>query len=167
MVDIDRSVIGKPTGAWDIVVERSPIEKFASAVQDKNPVYHSDAAAAAAGFSAIPAPPTWTFTAPGNQYDDLRPQDPSGGQNPMFAIMGQLHAQGALVLHGEQEFEYHAPITVGDEIVATPVLTDVYEKDTDKATMVFTVIETEWTNKATGQKVLTERFNLIGRLAKK
>jgi len=167
MVDIDRSVIGKPTGAWDIVVERNPIEKFATAVCEENPIYHSVAAAQAAGFADIPAPPTWTFTAPGNQYDDRRPNDPSGGQNPMFAIMGQLHAQGALVLHGEQEFEYHAPITVGDELVATPTLTDVYEKDTEKATMVFTVIETEWTNKATGERVLTERFNLIGRLAKK
>ncbi len=136
-------------------------------MKDENPIYHSVEAAKAAGFADIPIPPTWTFTAPGNQYDDRRPADPTGGRNPMFQIMADLHGKGALVLHGEQEFEYHAPITVGDEIVATPALTDVYEKDTERATMVFTVIETEWKSKATGEKVLTERFNLIGRLAKK
>jgi acyl dehydratase len=164
--EIDLSAVGKPTGAWDIVVERGDVDRFASAVKDDNPIYHSRAAAQAAGFRDIPIPPTWTFVAPAHQYADLAPVDPSGGVNPMFTIMGQLHAKGAMVLHGEQEFEYHAGIAVGDELVATPVMTDVYEKDTERATMIFTVIETEWHNKATDELVLTERFNLIGRLSK-
>lgn len=165
--EIDLSAVGKPTGAWDIVVERAAVDRFATAVTDANPIYHSREAAQAAGFRDIPIPPTFSFVAPSYQYGDLRPEDPSGGKNPMFEIMGQLHAKGAMVLHGEQEFEFHGGIAVGDELVATPVLTDVYEKDTERATMIFTVIETEWKNKATGELVLTERFNLIGRLAKK
>jgi acyl dehydratase len=56
---VDTSVIGKPTGAYRVRVERGPVEFFASAVKDANPVYHDPAAAKAAGFDGIPAPPTF------------------------------------------------------------------------------------------------------------
>ena len=43
-------------------------------------------------------------------------------------------------------------------------ITDVYEKDTDTAHMTFIVMETTWTDASDGSPVVTERFNLIGRL---
>ena len=58
---VDTSVIGKSTGAYKVRVERGPVEFFASAVLDENPVYHDPEAAAAAGFTATPAPPTFSF----------------------------------------------------------------------------------------------------------
>ncbi len=38
-------VVGLPTGAATIQVERGPVGKFATAVTDENPVYHDLAAA--------------------------------------------------------------------------------------------------------------------------
>ena len=60
----------------------------------------------------------------------------------MHAIMGELLGKGALVLHGEQEFEYHRPIEVGDVLDGEGRIIDIYEKDTDTATMTFVVMET-------------------------
>ncbi len=161
---MDTSIIGKPTGAWRVTVERGPVAAFANAVQDPNPVYHDGRAAEAAGFSDVPAPPTFTF-AMGfwGAFTEDQPADPTGGVNPMHAAMGALHAQGALVLHGEQEFTYHRPVVVGDVLAGEGRVVDVYEKDSERASMTFIVIRTEWTDAESGDPVVTEQFNLIAR----
>ncbi len=58
---VDTSVIGKPTGAWKVTVERGPVSQFATSLQDKNPIFRDASAARDAGFEHIPAPPTFTF----------------------------------------------------------------------------------------------------------
>ncbi|MGZ4677217.1 MAG: MaoC family dehydratase N-terminal domain-containing protein [Acidimicrobiia bacterium] len=164
---VDRSVVGKPTGAWQVTVERGPVTAFANAVCDPNPLYRDRRAAHDAGFADIPAPPTFTF-AMGfwGAFTEHQPEDPTGGVNPMHSVMGALHAEGALVLHGEQEFEYHRPVVVGDVLRGQGTLVDIYEKDTESATMTFVVIRTEWTDAASGAPVVTEQFNLIARKRK-
>jgi acyl dehydratase len=84
----------------------------------------------------------------------------------MHGVMGALHAEGALVLHGEQEFTYHRPVEVGDVLRGEGKVMDIYEKDTDAATMTFIVIRTEWTDADSGAPVVTEQFNLIARKRK-
>jgi len=164
---VDTSVIGKPTGAYKVRIERGPVEFFASAVKDENPIYHDPKAAKAAGFDDIPAPPTFTFAMQHmGRFAEDQPEDPTGGTNPMHTIMGALHGDGALILHGEQEFEYHRPVEVGDVLVGEGVVKDVYEKDSDSATMTFIVIETVWRDEGSKSPVVTERFNLIGRRKK-
>jgi acyl dehydratase len=163
---VDTSVVGKSTGASKVTVERGAVSAFAAAVTDDNPIYRDRAVARAAGFSTIPAPPTYTFgMRHAGAFADEQPPDPTGGANPMFEMMGELHAKGALVLHGEQEFEYHRPVVVGDVLSGESKIVDVYEKDTDAATMTFIVMATEWTDEQ-GAPVVTERFNLIARLKK-
>lgn len=163
---VDRSVIGKTTGMSKVTVERGAVSAFAAALTDDNEIYRDRAAARAAGFDQVPAPPTYTFgMRHSGAYADEQPPDPTGGVNPMHTIMGELHAQGALVLHGEQEFEYHRPVEVGDVLTGESRIVDVYEKDTDAATMTFIVMATEWQDEG-GTPVVTERFNLIARLKK-
>jgi acyl dehydratase len=164
---VDRSVIGKPTGAWKVTVERGPVSKFAAALQDTNAVYANRQAARAAGFDDIPAPPTFTFAMQfWGAFAEDQPPDPTGGENPMHKIMGELFGRGALVLHGEQEFEYHRPVQVGDVLVGEGRLMDIYEKETDTASMTFVVIQTQWKDADSGAPVVTEQFNLIARLKK-
>ena len=164
---VDTSVIGKATGAYKVRVERGPVTFFARALHDDNPVFHDPSAARAAGFDAIPAPATFSFAMQHmGRFGEEQPADPTGGVNPMHEVMGGLFAQGALILHGEQEFEYHRPIEVGDVLVGEGVVADAYEKDTGSAHMTFIVIETRWRDDATGEPVVTERFNLIGRTKK-
>jgi acyl dehydratase len=164
---VDTSVIGKPTGAWKVTVERGPVSQFAASLQDTNPIYRDTKAARDAGFSHIPAPPTFSFAMSfWGAFTEDQPPDPTGGQNPMHVVMGDLFAQGALVLHGEQEFEYHRPVEVGDVLVGEGVIKDAYEKETDTATMTFIVIQTQWKDAGSGDPVVTEQFNLIARLRK-
>jgi acyl dehydratase len=164
---VDTSVIGQPTGAHRVRIERGPIGFFASAVLDDNPVYRDPSAASAAGFDAIPAPPTFSFAMQHmGVIGEAQPPDPTNGTNPMHTVMGGLYSKGALILHGEEEFQYHRPIVVGDVLVGEGKIVDLYEKETDSAVMTFIVIETAWSDEATGEPVVTERFNLIGRTKK-
>jgi len=161
---VDTSVIGKATGAFRVTVERGPVSNFAGAVKDENPVYHDPAAAEAAGFADIPAPPTWSFAMQyWGRFPEQQPDDPTGGANPMHKVMGELFAQGGLVLHGEQDFEYHRPIVVGDTLIGEGRIVDVYEKESKGRTMTFVVTETVWRDEKTGEPAVTERFNLIHR----
>ena len=155
-MSIDTSVIGAKTGAWRVTVDRAPVANFARVLGDPTPVDVD-----------TPAPPTFSFVmAHWGAYPADQPPDPTGGQNPMHRIMGELHAKGALVLHGEQEFEYHRPIVSGDVLDGEQTITDMYEKETDAATMTFVVMETRWKDARSGDPVVTERFNLIARLRK-
>lgn len=161
---MDTSIIGKPTGAWRVTVERGPVSQFANALGDANLLYHDRRGATAAGFSDLPAPPTFTF-AMGfwGAFTEQQPTDPTAGVNPMHAVMGALHAEGALVLHGEQEFTYHRPVVVGDVLDGEGRVVDVYEKNTERARMTFIVIRTDWTDADSGAPVVSEQFNLIAR----
>ena len=158
-------VIGLPTGAATIHVERGPVGKFARAVTDENPVYSDPAAARDAGFDSIPAPPTFTFSAASywGVFPEDQPEDATGGRgNPMRKLMGDLMKQGGLVLHGEQEFVYHKPVQVGETLHQEGKIVDLYSKEAKGKTMTFLVTETVFKDDA-GDPVLTERFNLIHR----
>jgi len=158
------TVVGRPTGASKVVVERGPVAKFAEAVHNDSAVYQRDDAARAAGFDAIPAPPTYAFSSlqywgafPGEQ-----PPDPTGGKNPMMEAIGTLMAKGGIVLHGEQEFTYHRPVVVGDVLHGKGEVVDFYTKESNGRTMTFIVTEDVYTDES-GAPVLTSRMNLIHR----
>lgn len=163
---LDRdAVVGLPTGAATIHLERGPVTRFAEAVTDPNPVYHDLAAAREAGFDHIPAPPTFTFSAAGHWgvFPEDQPEDPTRGQgNPMRRLMSELMAEGGMVLHGEQEFVYHRPAQVGDTLHQEGRIVDLYTREAKGRTLTFLVMETLFRNGA-GEPVVTERFNLIHR----
>jgi acyl dehydratase len=164
---VDTSIVGKPTGANKVRVERGAVEFFAAAVLDDNPVFHDPKAARDAGFDSLPAPPTFSFAMQHQgRWAEEQPTDPTGGVNPMHKVMGELFGRGALILHGEQEFTYNRPIVVGDVLVGEGKVVDIYEKDTDSALMTFIVVETVWRDERSNEPVVTERFNLIGRTRK-
>jgi acyl dehydratase len=77
-------------------------------------------------------------------------------------VIGKLMATGGIVLHGEQEFEYHEPVVVGDRISSEGKVVDLYEKQTGDRTMTFLVTENQYRNQD-GDLVLTSRMNLIHR----
>jgi acyl dehydratase len=164
---VDQSVIGQCTGRWKVVIERGPVSNFAKAVKDNNPVYQDATAAKAAGLDAIPAPPTYAFamnnwgTFPEDQPAD-NPAQP-GGTSPVMKIMGGLMSKGGMILHGEQEFTYHRPLSVGDVLVGEGTVVDLYEKESKGKTMTFLVTENAFKDEKTGEPVVTARMNLIHR----
>jgi acyl dehydratase len=136
----------------DLRIERGKVEEFARAVHDDNPVHYDETAAAERGFDAVPAPLTFTRTGHFPRYwpdghDEFLPFEL--GFDPEHTI------------HGEQEYEYHRPATVGDVLSGDATLEDVYQRDGQRGgTMTFAVFELEYRDRD-DEPVLTERATVI------
>ncbi|MGH9188401.1 MAG: FAS1-like dehydratase domain-containing protein [Acidimicrobiales bacterium] len=158
-------VVGRSTGTAVITAERGPVTAFARAVTDTSEVYQRRDAAQAAGFDDIPVPPTYFFSAAefwGAFPEDQRTDDPTSGANPVTEIIGELMRNGGIILHGEQEFEYHRPIVVGAKLRREGRIADLYAKASGDRMMTFLVTENEYRDES-GELVLTSRMNLIHR----
>src|SRR6202045_1183674 len=108
----DKSKIGESFPPFTVEVERGKIRELALAIGDDNPVYHSREAAQAAGFSDVPlypsSPTTFTFWA-----------DSKMGHN-----LASLGINVMRILHGEEEYEYLAPIYPGDSLTGVMTTAD-------------------------------------------
>lgn len=157
------SLIGVGTGTEHVVVERGAVAFFAAAVLDDSPEYRRPDAAAAAGFTAIPAPPTYPIAlSHWGAFDELQPGPVQSGMVAALALVRPYLTPGGVLLHGEQEFEYDRPVLVGDVLTGASRISDIYTKDSKGKTMTFVVNETRWTD-GNGAPVVTVRANLIWR----
>ena len=161
-VPVDTSIIGKPMTPTVNVVERSPVSVFARAVKDDSEIYQRPDKAQEAGFDNIPLPPTFGFSfSQWGNFPELQPADTSDGDNPIMTTIGALMKSGGLILHGEQEFIYHAPIVVGDQLEGAGKISDIYEKTSSSgSTMTFVASETEYRNQR-GELALTSIMTLV------
>jgi acyl dehydratase len=112
---IAKTWIGHELPPSTMTIERSRLQFFAKAIGETNPVYTDVAAARAAGYADLPAPPTFLF---GAELD-------SGASDRLVADLGIPFAN---LLHGEQCFTYHHPACAGDQVTVRSTLTDIYDK---------------------------------------
>ena len=104
---IDPGLAGRsyPPGE-PFAVGREQVRAFAAAVAADHPWHHDVAAARAAGYDDLVAPPTYAAVVA--QRSDARLiSDPAAG------------IDFSRVVHGEQSFTHHRPIVAGDELVAS------------------------------------------------
>src|SRR5690349_20573115 len=101
-----------PSGPY--AVDAAALAAFAAAVGSTDPVHTSVEAAKAAGYRDVIAPPTFAVTI-AQQCDRQLIEDPEAG------------IDYSRVVHGEQRFVHHRPITAGDEIVGTLTVDAVRE----------------------------------------
>lgn len=110
---LDQSYVGRsypPTAPYQ--VGREKIREFASAIGLTDPLHHDVAAARAAGYPDVVAPPTFPFML-------------------TYAASRQIVADPALgidysrVVHGDQRFSYVRPVHAGDELVCEPTIEEV------------------------------------------
>ncbi len=142
---------GKELGRRRIGIERGPVRIFAKACKDENPVYREENA---------PVPPTFPFAM--SYWGSI------GQEDPMGLPIEKLRGPGRLILHGEQEFEYHRWPKVGDVLEGTARVSDVYEKPRPNGgSMEFYVTDTEWCDAQTQEPVCTTRFTMIVNVAAK
>lgn len=150
-------------GPWGLPVRvrisAVPVALFARAVQDRNPLYASAAAATAAGLPGIVPPPTFTFVmSHGGALPDLQPPEGTGRLMPPDADLSpDGTSEAGLYLHGEQIFEYHRTPVVGDVLEGRMRVSEEYVKQGRRGEMRMTVLETAWTDAATGEPVVTEQ----------
>jgi hypothetical protein len=121
---VDQSAVGRAFTPVTARVEPGRLRFFLNTLGESNPVYR-DAEAA-------PVPPTYLFCL--EMMDATEP----------FEFLTALDIDLARVLHGEQRFDYHAPVVVGDTLTFKPKVTSVTEKKGGAMTLV--VVETRVTN---------------------
>ena len=128
---IDKKFIGYevPPTLWD--VEKGRIRFFAEVIGTADPIYLDDAAAKAAGYRNVVAPPTFIFGA----------ESDSG---VLMKLLDTLKIDLREVLHGEQRFDYHAPVCAGDTLRFQTRVADIYDKK--GGALEFVVNDTRVTN---------------------
>lgn len=93
-------------------VSRAKIAEFAEAVGAVDPVHTDREAARERGYADVIAPPTFAVLI-AQQADRQLMEDPEAG------------IDFSRVVHGEQKFEHHHPLTAGDEVVAVMTVDSV------------------------------------------
>lgn len=143
---MDASAAGMTFPPYQFHVERGKIREFADAVGDPNPVYRDPAYAAQLGFAGVLAPPTLLRTF---LYE------------PKTASDALKVADWSYIVHGEQEFEYFAPVMAGDVLTARERIVSITEKASRRAgKLQIAVIETTFHNQR-GEKVQVARRTLV------
>jgi acyl dehydratase len=147
----DTSKIGQSFAPFTIEVQRNKIHELTSAIGDDNPIYHSRAAAEDAGFLDVPISPTTPtmFSFWGNRQRG--------------ASLADLGINVARILHGEEEYEYLAPIYPNDVLTGTTTLIDGKTRQGSGGhSMDILTTETRYVNQH-NQPVLYSRTTIVVR----
>ena len=143
---INRDYLGRKFAAGEpYEVSRVKIADFADAIGDPNPVYRDRAAAQAAGHADVIAPPTFAVVL--SMTGSARAvTDPGLGLNY------------AMVVHGEQRFEYSRQIVAGDVLTAEVTISGI--RDAGRNVMLTTQTEIRTVG---GEHVCTAHTTLVER----
>src|ERR1700684_1675008 len=131
------------TGPYE--VSRVKIADFADAIGDPNPVFRDRAAAQAAGHADVIAPPTFAIVIS------------MAGSAKAVADPG-LGVNYAMVVHGEQRFEYSRQLRAGDVVTAQATITDI--RDAGRNVLMTTKTEIVTVD---GEHVCTAHSTLVER----
>jgi acyl dehydratase len=143
---MDLAATGKTFPPYEFRVERGKIEEFADAIGDRNPLYRDPDYAAKTPFGGIVAPPTLLRTFLYETRD---------------AVEALKVKDWSFIVHGEQEFEYLAPVLAGDVLTAQDKIVSITEKESRRAgKLQIAVIETTFHNQR-GDKVQVARRTLV------
>jgi acyl dehydratase len=124
---IDHDYAGRRFGSSEpYEVSRVKIAEFAHAIGDQNPIYRDRAAAQAAGFRDVVAPPTFAIVI-SMVGSSVALADPGLGLNL------------AMVVHGEQRFEYARQLQAGDVVTAQTTISNI--RDAGRNTLLSTETE--------------------------
>ena len=143
---INPDFVGKtfpPSTPYEI--SRVKLAEFADAIGDCNPLYRDRAAAIEAGFPDVIAPPTFPIVI----------SMASSGQ--AMADPG-LNLNYAMVVHGEQRFEYQRPLHAGDVVTAQVTIANIREVGRNSVMTTTTRIST-----VDGEHVCTAHATLVER----
>ena len=114
-MQLDKNIIGHEFKAFSAIAEAGKVRLFCKAIGEEDPIYLDEAAAKKAGYARIPTPPTF--------LQAITNDDPEKG-----GLLRLLNVDIGLILHGEQHYDYYAPVYVGDTITCQQKVTDMYDK---------------------------------------
>ena len=147
---MDRNATGRESKPAVNEVEKGAIRRYAEALGETNPIYFEEAAARAAGYRSVVAPPTFPTSL--RAGSDLRE--------------GLLLSPGKHLLQAEQSFEYARPIVAGDKLTVRSKVIEVAQRATPSGPTDVVIIEDEGRDD-TGEVVYRSRQLWVVRTAPK
>jgi acyl dehydratase len=132
---MDRAIIGHAWPPFEVEIEKGRLRLLAKAIGESRPIYTDEAAARAAGYRSIVAPPTFAFC--------LLADSPVG--SGYLADVGIPIPQ---VLHAGQNLTFHRLMCAGDRVRVSRRVVDTFEKR--GGALEFVVFEAEIHDCATG-----------------
>jgi len=132
-----------PTEPYEVTGVK--LAEFADAIGDPNPLYRSRAAAREAGFADAIAPPTFPIVIT------------MASSAQALADPG-LNLNYAMVVHGEQRFEYSRPIVAGDVVTAQATIASI--RQVGRMSMMTTTTQIRTVD---GEHVCTAHSTLVER----
>ncbi|MDP9183564.1 MAG: MaoC family dehydratase N-terminal domain-containing protein [Actinomycetota bacterium] len=143
---LNRDFVGRSaTSREPFEVTRNDIRRFALAIGDTNPAYLDPEAAKALGHRDVVAPPTFLISASTGE--------PGGG----FITNPELGLNYAMVVHGEESFEFHRPVYAGDVLQTVTTIADI--RDAGRNELMTLVSEVT----SNGERVATVRNTIVSR----
>ena len=127
----DPGFVGKEYPPFTVEVEKGRLRLFAKAIGESNLIYTDEAAAKAAGYRSLPAPPTFPFSI---AMDAEQP----------FVVLADLGIDKTKSVHGEQAFTYYGDICAGDVITGRQKIVEMFEKK--GGALLFIITETRLVN---------------------
>jgi acyl dehydratase len=137
ITDEMRAHVGKESEPYTLEVDKTSIRMFARAVGHTDPIFYDEAAAKAAGYRSLVAPPGYLGTpifnpnAAARRGRDIGPQ-PSRPLNR--------------ILNGGTEIEYFDDICAGDVLTATSHVASYEEREGSIGQMLITTTKTVYRN---------------------
>jgi acyl dehydratase len=145
-VALNTAYVGRTFGPSEpYEVSRVKIAEFADAIGEPSPLCRDRAAAQAAGYPDVIAPPTFAIVV-SMRSTAAAAADPGLGLNY------------AMVVHGEQSFTHARPLHAGDVVVARSTIDSI--RPAGSMTMMTTVTDITTTE---GEHVCTARSTLVER----
>ena len=126
-------------------VSRVKIAEFADAIGEPSPLCRDRAAAQAAGYPDVIAPPTFAIVV-------------TAANSAQVTLDPGLGVNYAMIVHGEQSFEHARPLHVGDVVVAQSTIESIRPVGSMTTMTTVTHIRT-----VDGEHVCTARSTLVER----
>ena len=133
----------EPSGPYE--VSRVKVAEFATAIGDSSPLCRDHAAAQAAGYPDVIAPPTFAIVI-------------TAGDTARLLAEPGLGVNYAMIVHGEQSFTHSRPLHAGDVVVTQSTIESI--KQIRSMTTLATVTEIRTVD---GERVCTARSTAVER----
>ena len=133
----------EPSGPYE--VSRVKVAEFATAIGDSSPLCRDRAAAQAAGYPDVIAPPTFAIVI-------------TAGDTARLMADPHLCVNYAMIVHGEQSFTHSRPLHAGDVVVTQSTIESI--KQIRNMTTMATVTEIRTVN---GEHVCTAHSTAVER----
>ncbi|MDH4146080.1 MAG: MaoC family dehydratase N-terminal domain-containing protein [Acidimicrobiia bacterium] len=149
LTDEMRAAVGVESEPWPVEITSTSVRAFARGVGYTDPKYYDDAAAAAAGYDALPAPPCYLGTPvwiPGKSDPTF-----SGPRNTGPSVRHGLRG----LLDGGTEVVYERPLKAGDKLFMTSKIADLEVKESKGlGKMLVVTSEQTFTEQDSGEVVM-------------